>query len=425
MKKITYIYCLLSLFVFSGQAIAQESTLMSFMRQSPQSMRTNPANLSDSVRWYMGMPLLYSRLNLDLDLGIKYSDVISRRADNSLVINPDIVDALSSARMLMGFNYELVSFGVRFQQRHMITFSLSGVSDMSFLFPADLATLLVKGNTPGERLAIESEVNASAYAETALGYTFAINKNWKVGARVKFLLGAANAYGKNLYATIDTDPEDYRMTLNTNALLKTSYINDPGSVFDNIGFAFDAGVYYQTPVEGLSFGLSLVDWGWIDWKSKLRFYETKTQDGGFEFAGLTSINSDFDEIIDTLKNVFEFNEVDGTSYRTMLPGKIFVSATYDITKNDKFGILFSTRMLDSFSRTTFTLMYSRSVGNWFAVAIGNNLMTTKLLNPSIALNFRAKAFQLFIAAENIASFKAVDTRTLNLQFGMNFTFINR
>ncbi|MDR0428359.1 MAG: DUF5723 family protein [Dysgonamonadaceae bacterium] len=423
MKKIIYIS--LFLFVLSGQAIAQESTLMSFMRQSPQSLRTNPANLSDSVRWYMGMPLLLSPFKLDLDLGVRYSDVISRRADNSLVVNPDIVDALSSARMLMGFNYELFSFGVRFQQRHMVTFSLSAVGDVSFLFPSDLATLLVKGNTAGKQLSIETEVNASAYMETALGYTFAINKDWKVGARTKLLSGAANAYGKNLYATMDTDPVDYKMLLNTNALVKTSYVDNPGDIFNNAGFAFDAGAYYQTPIKELNVGLSFVDWGWINWNSNLQFYEAKTQGDGFEFAGLSDTDTDLSEIADTLKNVFKFSEMPGKSYRTTLPGKVFVSATYDFSPNEKLGFLFSTRALDSFSRTTFTLMYNRSVGDWLVVAAGNNFMTTKLFNPSIALNFKAKAFQFYIAAENISSFEAINSRTLNVQLGMNFAFFDR
>ena len=408
-----------------NQAAAQESTLMSFMRQSPQALRTNPAGLSDSVRWFMGIPFLLSHFGLDLDAGIAYNDAIQRNADNSLQINPKIEDKIADARTMFHFNYELLSFGFRFQKKHMITFSLSAVADASFLLPGELAALLVEGNTPGKPLNITSEINAAAYVEAALGYSFAINKNWNAGLRVKYLQGGANASGKNLHATITTDPNDYKMTLTADAKAKVAYIDDPAAATDNRGMAFDAGIYYNTPLEGLSVGVSMTDWGWIDWKSNPKIYEATMLNDNFEFAGLTDLKGDFDQIIDTLKNVFDFKDRDGKAYRSLLPGKIYVSATYDLTKNDKFGFLFSTRALDSFSRTTFTLMYNRSVGRWFSVAVGNNFMTTKIFNPSIALNLRGGAFQFYVAAENIASFNPARTRTLNLQFGMNLTFLNK
>ncbi|MDR2802212.1 MAG: DUF5723 family protein [Prevotellaceae bacterium] len=423
-----YIYTFLIAIILSAsfnQAAAQESTLMSFMRQSPQSLRTNPAGLSDSVRWFMGIPFVLSHFGLDFDAGISYGDVIQRNADNSLQINPKVADKIADARTMLNFNYELLSFGFRFQKRHMITLSLSTVVDASLLLPGELAALLVEGNTPGKPLAVTSEINAAAYVESALGYSFAINKNWKAGVRVKYLVGGASAWGKNLRATIETDPNDYKMTLTADAQAHVAYVDPAESVTGNTGMAFDAGVYYNTPVEGLSVGVSMVDWGWIDWTSNPKIYEAKMQDGKFEFAGLASLDGNFDQIIDTLKNVFDFKDRDGEEYRTMLPGKIYVSAAYNLTKNDKFGFLFSTRALDNFSRTTFTLMYNRSVGKWFSVAVGNNFMTTKFFNPSIAFNLRGGAFQFYLAAENISSFNAASARTLNLQFGMNLTFMNR
>jgi hypothetical protein len=238
-------------------------------------------------------------------------------------------------------------------------------------------------------------------------------------------VGGANVYGKDLRATIATDPDDYKMTLAANAAVNFAYVDPDKSVMGNTGMAFDAGVYYNTPVEGLSVGASMVDWGWIDWTSNPKIYEARMLNDNFEFAGLTDLNGDFDQIIDTLTNVFDFTDRDGKEYRSLLPGKIYVSAAYNLTKNDKFGFLFSTRALDSFSRTTFTLMYNRSVGRWFSVAVGNNFMTTKLFNPSLALNLRGGAFQFYVATENIASFNPAHTRTLNLQFGMNLTFLNK
>ncbi|MDR3132803.1 MAG: DUF5723 family protein [Prevotellaceae bacterium] len=423
-----YIYTFLIAIILGAsfnQAAAQESALMSFMRQSPQALRTNPAGLSDSVRWFMGIPFLFSHLGVDLDAGIAYGDVIRRNADNSLQINPKFADKIADARTLFHFNYELLSFGFRFQKKHMITFSTAVVADASFLLPGELATLIVKGNTPGQPLSITSEINAAAYVETALGYSFAVNKNWKAGLRVKYLQGGVNIFGKNLRATIATDPDDYKMTLTSDAQANMAYVDGLETAMDNSGVAFDAGIYYNTPVKGLSVSASMVDWGWIDWASNPKIYEAKMTGGKFEFAGLTSLDGDFNQIIDTLQNVFDFRDRAGKAYRAPLPGKIYVSATYGLTKNDKFGFLFSTRALDGFSRTTFTLMYNRSVGRWFSIAAGNNFMASKIFNPSIAFNLRGGAFQFYMAAENISSFNPARTRTLHLQFGINLTFLNK
>ncbi|MDR3350069.1 MAG: DUF5723 family protein [Prevotellaceae bacterium] len=423
-----YIYTFLAVILAGApfyDASAQESALMSFMRQSPQSLRTNPAGLSDSIRWFMGMPFFLSHLSVDVDAGFSYRDAIRRNADNSLQINPGITEKIRNARTMFNVNYELLSFGFRFRERHMLTFGVSAVADASVLLPGELATLAVKGNTPGKSLSVTSEINASAYVEAALGYSFAVNKNWKAGLRVKYLKGAGNIFGKNLRAGIATGADDYTMTLHADAQVHTSWLKAPAPEPGNTGMAFDAGVYYNTPVEGLSAGFSMTDWGWIDWTSNPKIYETGVQDGDFEFAGLTSLEGDFSQVVDTLKSIIDLKSRDGKAYRATLPGKIYVSVAYRLTENDTFGFLFSTRALDSFSRTAFTLMYSRSVGKWFSVSAGNNFMASKIFNPGIAFNIRGGAFQFYLAAENISSLNPAHARTLHVQAGMNLTFWNR
>jgi hypothetical protein len=321
--------------------------------------------------------------------------------------------------MGLDIHYELLSFGVRFREDNMITFSLSAKAFGTFLFPKDVATLLVEGNTPGGTLSIDSDVNASAYVEAALGYSRIIDKNWKVGARVKYLAGLANAYSDNVGISIATNADDYSLKLSSDALLRTSVMED--NPFRNSGVAFDAGVYYKSPVKGLAFSFSLVDWGYIQWNSDRKAFRSEVKNGVYDFKGITDVkDNDMNAILDTLENVLEFNEIDNPdAYTSPLLGKIFFGAAYDISKHDKVGFLFSTRALQHFSRTTFSLMYSRSVGNWFTVAAGNNFMTQKLFNPSLALHFRAGSFQLHIVGENISSFYLKDVSTANIQFGMS------
>jgi hypothetical protein len=402
-----------------ARVAAQESTLLHFMRQSPQSLRSNPANLSDSVKFFMGIPFL-SGINTDFNLGFSYSDAIYRDAFDSLRINRSIVDQLTgSSRMGLDFNYELLSFGVRFREDNMVTFSLSAKAFGTFLFPKDVATLLVDGNTPGGRLAIDSDVSASAYVEAAVGYSRIINENWKVGARVKYLAGMANVYSDGVNISVDTDPGDYSLRLSSDALLRTSVVQK--NPFQNSGVGLDAGVYFTSPVKGLDFSLSLVDWGYIQWNADRKAFRSEVRNGVYEFKGITNVeDNNVNAIVDTLKEVLDFNEIDRpNAYASPLPGKIFFGASYELSRHDKFGFLFSTRALQNFSRTTFSLMYSRSVGKWFTVAAGNNFMIQKLFNPSLALHFRTGNFQFYFVGENISSFYLKDISTANLQFGMS------
>ncbi|MDR1680174.1 MAG: DUF5723 family protein [Prevotellaceae bacterium] len=430
-KACGYGMLLFAVATLSQSAYAQESTLMHFMPQSPQSLHTNPANLSDDVQWFMNFFPVLGGIHVDANLDVSHSDLLQRLPDNALQVKPSAVDKIgSSARLMAGLNLELITFGFKVHPKHMITFSTSTVADISLRLPGDAAKLLILGNTPGEQLDFRVDANAIAYLETALGYSFSINEAWKVGARAKLLLGAANIYVNNMRATLDTDPTDYSMRLRMNALGQTSNIetisDDPmkllDHLFDNTGFAFDFGIRYNTPVEGLSLAFSAVDWGWINWKSDLKFHEANLTNDEFIFAGLNSLDGNFDQITDTLGNLFDFEERAGTSYRTPLPGKLYLSAAYNLTPDDKFGLLFGTRAMDNFSRTTLTLMYNRSVGKWLSVSLGNNFMLSKVFNPSLAINLRGGAFQFFISAENISSVSATTARTVGVHLGFNLTF---
>lgn len=431
MKK--YIYSILLGIVATGfavPAVAQESTLLHFMRQSPQSLRSNPANISDSVKYFLGIPVL-SNINVDFKSAISYGDAIVRTAKDSLRINPDLPNELTDkSRINFGVNVELISFGFRFAQKNMITFSAGVRSYGNFLLPKDAAVLAIQGNDPGRPLVIETDARGVAYAEAALGYSRIINKNWKAGVRVKYLIGAAGADCDKIHATVNTSPVDYTMTLTSAGLVRTSMPDQNNisiqDMLKNRGFGFDAGVYYKTPVKGLEVSLSFIDWGFIDWSTGLKNYESKIVGGEYVFRGLEKLDQNsIDNIIDTLKNVFKFEEQPGEKFRSTLPGKIFLGVSYNLTPKDKFGFLFNTHALHNFEQTRFGVMYNRSVGQWFSVAVGNNFYTDQAWSPCLGMNFRLSGFQLYLVAENINSFKATEARALNVQFGMNVTIFKK
>ncbi len=422
MKKNIFLIGFLLLFLLPLSSSGQESTLLHFMKQSPQSLHSNPANLTidSTTRYYFGIPF-FSNISIDLNSSFAYSDLFLRNMNtDSIFLNRDVINRLGDkSRIAEDVSYELLSFGIAFGKSNMITFSLSSKAFTSVGVPKDLAVLLFDGNIPGETLGVQTNVNGSAYVEAALGFSRRLNDNWTLGLRAKYLLGIANAYADNMQASIYTGTDNYGMTMSSDARVETSYVNWQEDPFRNYGAGFDLGLCYKTPIPGLEVSLSMIDWGWINWSTNRRTYTSHVNNGAYTFNGLTDLNGSFEAVLDTLSKVFNYKETTGgDSYVASLPGKIYAGLSYNLTPQDKFGFLFSTRALHNFERTTFGVMYSRQIGNWCTVAAGNNFMIDRLFNPSLAVLFEAGVCQWHLAVENLSNFYVKDVQSANIQIGM-------
>jgi len=411
---------------FVTPSAAQESTLLHFMRQSPQALRSNPANMSDATKFFISVAPMFGNINVHFKSPFAYSDAIIRTATDSLRINPDLPNKLGDkSRISFSANVEILSFGLRFAEKNMVTFSATVRSSGSVRFPSNAVILAMKGNDPARPLSIETDVQGTAYVETAFGYSRVLDENWKAGVRLKYLVGIAGIDSDKIHATIATDPDDYAMKITTGGIARTSRPNSAADVWKNSGFGFDAGVYYKTPIEGLEVNLSMIDWGFINWNANVENYKSEIKNGEYVFRGLEKLDKNsLDHITDTLKNIFSFEEYAGEKFSSSLPGKIFLGASYNFTPDDKVGFLFGTHALHNFQQTRFALMYNRSVGEWLSISVGNNFYTDQLWSPSMGINLHLGNVQMYLVTENINSFYATTARSFNLHCGMSITLSN-
>ena len=421
-KRLLFVIIGSMFFCLSRPAAAQESNLLHFMNTTPQALRSNPANFPDSMEMYFGVPFL-ANISAGAGSPLSWSDIFTQRRD-SLHFNRNVANLLpDDSRVFADFNYDIFTFGQRFNNKHYITAGLSvkGYGDAGL--PKDIVNLLVQGNAAfvNKPLSLEASFFGITYGELSLGYGYHFNKRWTLSGRVKLLTGIAGAYSESLKATLTTNPATYDLTGTTDILFKTAQ----GNIFENLGVGVDAGLYFKTPVEGLHFGLSFIDWGFIHWNGHITEHRGVKNNQSVSCTGITDLSSGGDvmkSFLDTLKSQLDLDEYAGKAFRTVLPGRLFFSASYDITPADRLGLLFRTDVLHNFSRSSVTIMYNRLLGNWFSASIGNNfIFDLGAFNPSLAMNFSVSTFQFYVVVENFRSFYLRNMDSFRLQLGMAIT----
>ncbi|MDR1405772.1 MAG: DUF5723 family protein [Prevotellaceae bacterium] len=405
--------------VFSQPVAAQESGLLHFMNTTPQALRSNPANFPDSMVMYFGVPLL-SNISAGAGSPIAWSDIFTHRTD-SLYFNRNIANLMpDDSHIFADFNYDIFTFGRRFNKKHYITLGLAAKGYGNAGIPKDIVNLLIYGNAAfvKQPLVLDASFFGITYGELALGYGYRAHKNLTLGGRIKLLGGVAGGYSESIKATLATNPDTYDLTGTTDILFKTAQ----GNIFENIGLGVDAGLYFKTPLQGLELGLSFIDWGFIRWGGNVTEHEGVKNNQSVSFTGITDITSGGDMMkafVDTLKNQVKLDEHDGASFRTRLPGRMLVSVSYNVSPGDRFGLLFRTDALQGFSNSGITIMYNRLISDWFSVSAGNNfIFDLGAFNPGIAMNFTASTFQFYVTVENFSSVYLRNMNGIRLQLGM-------
>lgn len=456
---------LIAVFLFAGYAqmsFGQNDNTIHLLPIIPQSMYTNPA-FKPKAKFYIGFPALSSVYFGVAHTGFAYRHLIKRRDDDSLEIRmDDVINKLAKTNFLaVNLNEELLAFGFKAKKNY---FSLSLTEKVSFRFgyPKDLISLAWKGNGQfvGETLDLSGiGFNVSYYHELALGYMRDVKikgQNFTFGGRLKYLQGIFNLWTQRNNVTIDINENDFAHTANTDFLVNVcgpdSLLMQIDSIngdsiheefdFDaqnfllnntNKGYGIDLGAYYKLNKD-FSFGVSVLDLGFINWKkgggSDVRNYTSNVQD--FTYDGIdinqffnqedSVIQDKFNEIGDSLANIFSITS-SKNEYRAPLPTKMYISAVYTITKHDKVGLLMRNEFFNKHMYPSLTVSYNKWFFNMLSAAVSYSVMNRSYLNLGFAMALNLGPWQTYVSTDNLyCLFDPEGTRTVNLHFGINFIF---
>ena len=462
-KSLRYMAAALTMAAAILPTSAQELRTSYFMETSNFRHQMNPA-LLDSP--YFGM--FFSNINIGMtgNIGAKqfifdtnglpgytgnyrYTTFMDPNVDAKTFLNK----LHDKNRFDLYLNYNLFSVGFK---------AWGGVNLLELNLRSNTNLTLPKGlfefaKTAGEKEHYEFGglgMRTQNYMELALGHSRDINKQWRVGGKLKFLIGAAYADFTADNVTLDMTEDAWRIQSNAQvkaSLLKSDVIHEDPSKnsvdgrprvkeLDNFGFslpgfgmALDLGVTYK-PIENLTLSAAITDLGFISWKNT---HHASSQ-GDYTFDGFNNIyigsdkdqtediDDQFDQIGDDLEEMFSVYD-DGTKTATQaLAATLNVGAEYKLPAYDKlkFGFLYTSRIHGKYSWHQGMLNVGVRPVKWFECNV-NGAVTSTGVTAGGMLSLKAPHFNFYIAADRFFSKMGkqgvpLNSSNGNITFGMTF-----
>ncbi len=426
-------------FQFSG--IAQVDQTFYNMRSVHQSAYNNPAAIPMN-KISIGMPITSSNYFYVSNSGFAYSDLITRRSDDSLVLNIDnAIDKMADGKNFIGMSaaVDLFSFGLRVKKNYF-SFNVTEKFKFNFTYTKDFFDFLQHGNSSflGRKADFTGlGFDGTHYREYGIGMAREINEKLTIGGRIKYLYGMENISTAKSDLSLFTDERTYDLALESGVEVNTSTLSNSSDGYDNIettdylfrqknnGWGLDLGGHYNL-TEHWNFSLSMVDLGFIRWKSNVKNYRSNTVTYNFEGVNLSQFVSDSSnssqEVLDSLNNSFKPTET-RDAYTSYLSTHVFAGANYVFNENRFAGILLRGQFFKGSLIPSATLSINQQVGRHLSLALSYSAMNRAYNNIGFGIATNAGPVQFYLASDNVlGAFNPIDARTFNVHFGINLIF---
>lgn len=421
---------------------AQYDRTLSFMPIVPQGRNINPGFIPDH-QFYIGIPLL-SSVTTGFENSINYEDIFLRKGD-SLILDRDHILSNIDDKTNLNINFleEYIAFGFRVKKSYF-HFRAADIVQTNFVVNKSLIRFLLYGNGSEEFLGQNvnlggNAINATYYREYAFGYSRQINDKLSVGTTLKYLQGIANITTAKDEIYLNTDEEDFALTMTSNIEINISApgigetdfeVNDLLPNPKNGGFAFDLGADYKIDDRFEAYA-SVLNIGSINWKENVKNFVTENPDEPFVYEGFDINeyfeNNEFDNdrienILDSIVDEVGIKETE-EAYKSKLAPILNLGGRFNLTEKDLFSALFRNRFQQSKDWTTFSIAYTRKFSPGINLMVSNTFFTDSYLNPGIGFAANIGPVQLYLVNENvIAPFMLNNSNIFLVRFGINLTF---
>lgn len=351
-------------------------------------------------------------------------------------------------RNRLGLNSKIGVLAVGFNAFHgynVVSFNLN--ADVAFSMPKSIFSLLKQGVENRTYDISNFDGHASAYAEIALNHSHQITRQLRVGAAVKFLIGAGNVDINMKKAHLALGENDWDVLTNaeiqanlSGLRYETDYSKETGRDYvsgmkmDNMGvggygLAFDFGATYELNADW-RFSLAFNDVGFISWKNNV---VASTQGNRtFRLSDYTlnpsDMDSSFDDMKDRLYTLYQLDDLGDKGSRTRaIAATMNVGAEYvfPLYRPLTFGLLNTTRMAGDFTWTDFRLSAQVQPVKCFSAAVNYGLGT---FGSSFGwvLNFSTTGFNIFVGMDHTLGTltkQGIPVRpNAQVSLGINFPF---
>lgn len=446
MKKFIKIYTIAFLLLgVSMQSFAQQFYSAYFTDGFLYRHQINPAVGNDSVS-YIAVPVIGNlsvsqRGNIGIENVLQPNPLYPAQSDKKLTtfMNPYLDNPLGSFhkginRLESNFAMPIISTGFRAWGGYN-TLELNVRSRAQMAIPYELFEMACK--TTNKRYELGNiGSHTQTFSEVALGHSRDINNKWRVGAKLKVLVGIADAEIKlnNVVADlqndqswriqadnqvdvsitgfeIETTKEQYKQQAGSYEVLKNYSIKNPN--VGGWGIAADVGTQFKLN-RLCTLSASLIDIGFINWKTDIRLANRKKEFvfNGFHDIDVASKNNNEqqsgfekkqEQYADQLAQFANLEPLGDKGARTTTIGATLnLGAQYALPYYQKltFGLLSTTRMAGRYSWTEGRLSANIAPVKWLSAGVNvaiSNFGTTM----GTVLNLHPKGINLFIGANQI------------------------
>ena len=458
-SDIKYLILTVLIIAFYTKVISQERTMLS-MPNIQQSTLINPA-IQHDCRLYIGLPIISSVEFKISHSGFAYKDIF-KLLDNGEYM----VDLENLEKKIHNWNYlksslrvNLLAAGYRYKGLYF-NLDIANRTDIKFGYPDDYIMIRHgNGNFLGNNyMQFAPYLSVVNFNEISFGISRKLDYQLTIGGKLKYLSGVANSQLTNSYLKLYTEEDMYGLRaegdigVNVSFPLTISYdslhipnsaeINNINIIQDfifnkNRGAAIDLGAVYDYN-EKISLSASLIDLGYIRWRSNISNYDGK---GDLEFTGfdisewLTSEmlepSYDFDSIssvivrkyTDSLQNSYQLSD-NSSPYYSFLHPKLFIGGSYTVTDYLNFGVVSRTSLYNKRVYSSATLSVN---GNFwkdrFQASLSWSFMDNTARNIGVGMGVKLGPAQIYVVSDNLlllTNYKK--NRGINMHFGINLIF---
>lgn len=450
-----------ALMISTSAAVAQNTNSGYFTDGYLYRHELNPA-LGNNQN-YVAMPAL-GNFNVAMRGNLALSDVLYNvNGKTTTFLNPNVSagEFLNNIgdknRIGLDLKLEVLSAGFKAWGGYN-TIGINVRSNVNTVLPGELFRLAKEGLQNKTYDIKDFSAHADAYVELALGHSRQLNKQWRVGGTLKFLLGGAN-FDANFNKAQLTLGED-AWTAVTNAEIQTSikgftyieetkmrgpeneqtphtYVNDmdvDGAGLNGFGMAVDLGAEFKLN-DDWKFSAALLDFGFISWSNNVvattngdKHFTTNNYTFNADDDASNSFENELDRLTEGLSELYELRDAGDQGGRTKMLGatlNLGAEYTFPYYKKLTFGLLNSTRIQGKYSWTEFRL--SANVAPVKSFSAGMNFAAgTYGCAFGWVLNYHPNGFNLFLGMDRTMGSLAKQgiplSSNASVNLGINFPF---
>jgi hypothetical protein len=432
--------------MFSFCSFGQRNLSLYSLKNTPQAMQVNPA-FRPKTNVFLSIPVISTFSFAVNNSGFSLSQLLVPNSSDSLVINSDdsFFNSMPKHNYLnIQMQNQLFSFGWKYR-KNFYSFDISNTMSYEFDYTSDCVKFLFQGNG-GSLLGNRADFDGIGlqirdYISYGIGYNREVNEKLTVGGKLKILSGVSDVSTESSTLGITTGSGANSLAIDGSLKINTSnaaYFFDSTKTmnqkltsftnsiakFGNLGFAVDLGATYALS-EKINVSASMIDLGFINWKSGVQNFEVKQFNYQFNGVDVGTYVKDttnvFTTMRDSITQLFKRQE-DKTSYRKALATKFYIGGTYSLNKSVNLGALWYSEIVRNSYRPALVISSTVHLKSWLSATLNYGMYASAFNNLGIGLSLRGGPIQFVFMSDNILAlpfFNMSNSRSASFSFGIN------